>query len=75
MTILEPPRVGAWTLFIARWTDGLVGELNITAVRNDGTEIPLSVLRFPAGWRINAPGVPKAVRTAALKLARDFGAL
>ena len=74
-TILDPPTVGAWTIYIARWVDGTVGQLDLVAVRKDGPEVKFTAYRFPAGWRLNAPGVPKTVRTAALKLARDFGAL
>lgn len=73
--MIDPKRAGAWTIYVTAWRDGLVGELDLAAVRTDGTEIPLTVFLFPAGWRLYAPGVPKVVRTGAMQLANEWSVL
>lgn len=63
----------AWTFAQVQWTDGLVGELAVTAVRKCGRVERFTVFRFPAGWRCGATNVPKSVVAQALRMARETG--
>lgn len=63
--------MNAWTLSIEGIEQGLVTVVNMSARRKCGRVEQLGAYLFPAGWRMTAPDVPQAVRTAALRLARE----
>jgi hypothetical protein len=63
--------MSAWDIRIEYWRDGLCGEMGMTATRKCGRTEPLTLYRFPAGWRLGrTTAVPKAVQAEALRVAK-----
>ena len=65
--------MGAWTLEVVDWRDGIAAEMTVRATRKCGRTETISVWQWPSGWRLGGGNTaPTTVQRQAMQLAKEM---